>query len=917
MIRDPPDVEIFDSAPLGGPVTRPRAVMHWELIALNAAVGPNWLLEAQRLPIVRIENIMTAVDELPIIAFLDGDLVFVEPEPFVDMRLLGVPVVAAFLTLGGPGSPLFAGSHVLIDGHALTWTVVEITHPAGLLGVCLLKLFDDRPNGFNYLLGVAKERVTSHLKRRFPVLDTRSVACSFTKMSLPPLGSGKQLWLRSGRATIVQPDELLRLHELSDHSYDSLRSTKPVDINKSASELAGVGISMRLADAMALRSLLRARMFCAIELLQLHVAAAPTPDPAHLEVQLVRRAARFSASCTDAPAFLVVVRMGADGALQALVPSDLTRLPTLVRALVSGTDGRSSARRSAETFMQNVTNNPDIHAFLAHDNDSFTIVTVPMFDYSPTPLLHSFAVWAELVDLAGYPIYAPVAFAFSLLATLMKSTNQSLGLLGTRGARPPRPMMPQQLRSTPGVPEHALTQLRICERTDYLLQQHIAFIDNPITGVKLSSQAEKLFFEGWLDRIDCSANASVPASLLGNAHVYADPMLAGLSFPDQGGIPSLPRFKPKPPQTTTYRPTNIRMILDHFAIRLIAAWLKSAVSDLRAMAQGRPARTLSTLVIGQNHVLPPARGIIWDTEKLHFDRDDLKQGYFKPVDFEAPLGTHLNTKFLFEQIGDDYPDQELRHMLVDGFQLKIDPSLQIVLSPHLLSLAGIGFEKVDKELRRLASKELGYLKVVRQHAGHSCDLASDCRIVLALGRIPFRAQAQGAVARTLDPLRPRRIEDGGQPRKEAFDDEGNQALPLNVMLRKVYYSKEKKATVPQAMQADAILQYAGRIYGQPVLGWSDDMSDCFNQLFWAPSETWLMTIVWLMRAAFKTDNLCDNDVDFIHALERGMGFGIRCTSNYAQRISNALLCVFERVFLVDEDRRNAEETDPARRAYLR
>ena len=183
----------------------------------------------------------------------------------------------------------------------------------------------------------------------------------FHKKSLPPLGSGKQLWLRGGRATIVQPDELLRLHELSDHSYDSLRSTKPVDINKSASELAGVGISMRLADAMALRSLLRARMFCAIEQLQLHVAAAPIPDPAHLEVQLVRRAARFSASCTDASAFLVVVRMGAGGALQALVPSDLTRLPTLVRALVSGTDGRSSARRSAETFMQNVTTNPYIH----------------------------------------------------------------------------------------------------------------------------------------------------------------------------------------------------------------------------------------------------------------------------------------------------------------------------------------------------------------------------------------------------------------------------------------------------------------------------------------------------------------------------------------------------------------------------
>ena len=46
----------------------------------------------------------------------------------------------------------------------------------------------------------------------------------------------------------------------------------------------------------------------------------------------------------------------------------------------------------------------------------------------------------------------------------------------------------------------------------------------------------------------------------------------------------------------------------------------------------------------------------------------------------------------------------------------IDADLQIMLTPHLLSLAN-GFERVDKELHRLAN--VGYIGLVGQNAGHA------------------------------------------------------------------------------------------------------------------------------------------------------------------------------------------------------
>ena len=80
-----------------------------------------------------------------------------------------------------------------------------------------------------------------------------------------------------------------------------------------------------------------------------------------------------------------------------------------------------------------------------------------------------------------------------------------------------------------------------------------------------------------------------------------------------------------------------------------------------------------------------------------------------PVDESAPLGSHMSDE-LFDLIGKDYDDQEIRHRLRDGMTFCDNPDLDIVLCPHLLSLAN-GFERVGRELERL--RQAGYLEAER------------------------------------------------------------------------------------------------------------------------------------------------------------------------------------------------------------
>ena len=132
-------------------------------------------------------------------------------------------------------------------------------------------------------------------------------------------------------------------------------------------------------------------------------------------------------------------------------------------------------------------------------------------------------------------------------------------------------------------------------------------------------------------------------------------------------------------------------------------------------------RTAKPLIIGQDGFQPKARGIIWDTSTMHYDDPSIPNGYFKPLDFDTKPPSHLNNQAFVDLLGDEYPDQELRHMLVDGFQMKINPPLQIVILPHLLSLAD-AFDSADAELDRLANTDNNYLRFIAGNCGHICSM---------------------------------------------------------------------------------------------------------------------------------------------------------------------------------------------------
>ena len=178
---------------------------------------------------------------------------------------------------------------------------------------------------------------------------------------------------------------------------------------------------------------------------------------------------------------------------------------------------------------------------------------------------------------------------------------------------------------------------------------------------------------------------------------------------------------------------------------------------------------LKTVVIGQVGFVKAARGIVWDLRQRHPD------GYFMPLDFDAPLNTHLNTTALFDALGDDFPDQSLRHQILRGALFFAKLELQIVIYPHMLSLGG-AFTAAEKDLARLSS--LGYLSVVS--AEH--EALDDEQLICALGILPVRCTSQGIRHRKLKPQSPRRVSNASGPHKKLVDGNDKLVLPLNVAI---------------------------------------------------------------------------------------------------------------------------------------
>jgi hypothetical protein len=130
---------------------------------------------------------------------------------------------------------------------------------------------------------------------------------------------------------------------------------------------------------------------------------------------------------------------------------------------------------------------------------------------------------------------------------------------------------------------------------------------------------------------------------------------------------------------------------------LITTWLDATLTDMEAYARlgGSARRTHNTpLAIGQEYFWPEARGVVWDLRQFHAGT-----GPISPLDFNAPIKTGFDLDFVARELG-DWPDRELVDMVQHGAQFKADVELQIVLSPHLVSLA-VGFTNVDKGIQKL------------------------------------------------------------------------------------------------------------------------------------------------------------------------------------------------------------------------
>lgn len=234
----------------------------------------------------------------------------------------------------------------------------------------------------------------------------------------------------------------------------------------------------------------------------------------------------------------------------------------------------------------------------------------------------------------------------------------------------------------------------------------------------------------------------------------------------------LPRAAPQPPPPDAFRPSSIRDLLEPAWFDRLSRWYndlgswlldladavhKGADDAVEAALAARP----KVLVVPASGFVAAARGVIWD----------LRSGTPTPADFGLPLDTHINLDLVRHWMTTytDYPDREIFSHLLEGVRFKTKPATQLVLQPHLSSLAR-GFVSVHRELLRLTQK--GFFESYA-HPPYA----------------PWVTLPMGVAFRKLEPDRPRRTTDGGAPRKGLglsqflVDADGVRVLPLNLLSR--------------------------------------------------------------------------------------------------------------------------------------
>lgn len=197
-------------------------------------------------------------------------------------------------------------------------------------------------------------------------------------------------------------------------------------------------------------------------------------------------------------------------------------------------------------------------------------------------------------------------------------------------------------------------------------------------------------------------------------------------------------------------PSSVDLILSFFDdLRHDLERISLLGNDVRDADLRRPA----PVVIGQEGMVPEARGRVWD----------LRSTPIRPLDFGAGPRSGFDRARFAKEFADD-PDQEMVSFMVHGVQFKAESLAQglvTVLMPHLGSLR-LGFKSVEKEILRL-------------HGLECHDFFSDVPYA------PFRLVPQGSTSRKLEPERMRRTSDGGGLRKRPDHPHGS-SLSLNAAI---------------------------------------------------------------------------------------------------------------------------------------
>ena len=423
------------------------------------------------------------------------------------------------------------------------------------------------------------------------------------------------------------------------------------------------------------------------------------------------------------------------------------------------------------------------------------------------------------------------------------------------------------------------------------------------------------YYHQWAERILPPPIQEIPEAMLERLPSFSAKELSFIPMP-KIAQPLERAWAPRRPRQPSRTSRCPRSPLDLFTSwgQLIwrqrtSRWLKAALLDLECieeLGEKCTRRRPKAMAVGVAGMHAWSRGIVWD---FTFERHPTCG---VPLDFHAQTESNLNRTYWSQRLH-DYPDQKLLSFIVEGVQLDAHVELHSVWIPHLVSLPR-GYSSVKKEILEL--ERLGWYRF--------------------FGDLPFwplYLNAQGSVARKLEPDRFRRTTDGGGPRLPVTDETGLPAISINEaskvyhvprhhsppqdpeahawatyhrlldssvrppLVRGTKWPPEEKPSLATFMQYVTVLRRASEVLGEPLYIFSDDFRTWFSQLSLSAAEWNLFNVAFYSADGLDSirgsPHLRTQKGGMLYFVsERRLGFGCHPSSKIAQSFSDAILHVF-------------------------